>query len=510
MMNDSISSPIFWMYFSYVLSFIIPLFCGLTLLTVKGAVPSEQAGMHPRRLLGIIFTFSGLIFIPNMIQDIHKYITGELGLPIFDIVINLFLVPLYFFYFRKLTKPEKLTSRRIWPHLMPGILVLITSFFLSPLQEKIAGDGVFFNANLPLIIFRCASLILQAIMITLYTFRILHLKREHMQRLEENYSSMENIDLRWLNQAIPLAAFFAFIALFASCFQAIWSDYLFHISSILFTFYLFIHALNEPYICYTEQHAEIHEEEIISPNSCPETPVTTHMQRLEENYSSMENIDLRWLNQAIPLAAFFAFIALFASCFQAIWSDYLFHISSILFTFYLFIHALNEPYICYTEQHAEIHEEEIISPNSCPETPVTTPTSETELSPVFPPLPEKYLKNLGIKREKMKDELIRLFDEKEIYTNGNLTIADVAALLGTNRTYVSNVINNEFGFSFYQFVNKYRIQKATILLIQHPDMQIQEVASLSGFNSLSSFISSFKLNEGITPKQWKQRYVDPL
>ena len=43
MMNDSISSPIFWMYFSYVLSFIIPLFCGLTLLTVKGAVPSEQA-----------------------------------------------------------------------------------------------------------------------------------------------------------------------------------------------------------------------------------------------------------------------------------------------------------------------------------------------------------------------------------------------------------------------------------------------------------------------------------
>lgn len=80
MMNDSISSPIFWMYFSYVLSFIIPLFCGLTLLTVKGAVPSEQAGMHPRRLLGIIFTFSGLIFIPNMIQDIHKYITGELGL----------------------------------------------------------------------------------------------------------------------------------------------------------------------------------------------------------------------------------------------------------------------------------------------------------------------------------------------------------------------------------------------------------------------------------------------
>ena len=155
-MNDSISSPIFWMYFSYVLSFIIPLFCGLTLLTVKGAVPSEQAGMHPRRLLGIIFTFSGLIFIPNMIQDIHKYITGELGLPIFDIAINLFLVPLYFFYFRKLTKPEKLTSRRIWPHLMPGISVLITSFF-SHLVFKPSG-AIIYSTSVPYYsLFTCLS-----------------------------------------------------------------------------------------------------------------------------------------------------------------------------------------------------------------------------------------------------------------------------------------------------------------------------------------------------------------
>lgn len=121
---------------------------------------------------------------------------------------------------------------------MPGISVLITSFFLSPLQEKVAGNGVFLNANLPLIIFRCASLILQAIMITIYTLRILHLKREHMQRLEENYSFMEDIDLHWLNQAIPLAAFFAFVALFASCFQAIWSDYLFHIQFHIIHFLL--------------------------------------------------------------------------------------------------------------------------------------------------------------------------------------------------------------------------------------------------------------------------------
>lgn len=406
MMNDTLFSPTFWMYFSYVLSFVIPLFCGATLLTVKGATRGEQAGMHPRRVLGIIFTISGLLFIPNMIQDIHMNSTGELSFPEFDITIHLFLIPLYFFYFRKLTKPERLGTSKIWLHFLPGIIVFACGFFLLLLQEAPDSNSV-------LTIFRYTCLAIQAIMIVTYTICIFRLKREHVRTLEQNYSSKEDIDLHWLNYAIPMTILYAVIMLFTSFTQAAWSNYLVHLSFITFVFYLFIHALNEPYICYTAQHVQVED---------------------------------------VPLPP------------------------------------------C----------EEKVCPNELPV------PKEDEISSVFPPLPEKYLKNLGVKREKMKDELVRLFDEKEIYTNGNLTINDVAALLGTNRTYISNLINNEFGFSFYQFVNKYRIQKATILFIEHPEMQIQEVATLVGFNSLSSFISSFKLNEGIPPKQWKKRYVESV
>ena len=165
----------------------------------------------------------------------------------------------------------------------------------------------------------------------------------------------------------------------------------------------------------------------------------------------MEDIDLHWLNQAIPLAAFFAFVALFSSCFQAIWSNYLFHISSILFTFYLFIHALNEPYICYTEQQRKF-----MKRKSFPLIPVQNHLSSLQQAKRnYPPFFLLYPKSIEKSRDqKRKDEewTRPTFREKEIYTNGNLTITDVAALLGTNRTYVSNVINNEFGFSFYQFV----------------------------------------------------------
>lgn len=405
MTNENLFSSMFWMYFSYTLSFVIPLFCGLTLLTVKGPDHSKQAGIHSRYLLGIIFTLTGFLFILNMIQDIHKYNSGISGLPTFDITVNLFLIPLYFFYFRKLTTPKKLKTWEASLHFLPAFIVFAIDVIMLPAQSH--------NLHAPspsLDMFRIICLVIQIVILTTYAIYILELKRQHVSDLKENYSQVNGKNLSWINHAIPPAILYILVILITSTVPTIWSHYLFHISSIIFVFFLFIHALNEPHIPYIIQH---HRETIV------ELPTKS-------------------IQDTVP----------------------------------------------------------------------NTPTSE--ISQVFPPLPEKYLKNLKGKREKMKDELVRLFDEKEIYTNGNLTINDVAALLGTNRTYISNVINNEFGFSFYQFVNKYRIQKASILFIEQPNLQIQEVASLVGFNSLSSFISSFKLNEGITPKQWKQRYVNPL
>ncbi len=57
-------------------------------------------------------------------------------------------------------------------------------------------------------------------------------------------------------------------------------------------------------------------------------------------------------------------------------------------------------------------------PNSCPEPPVTAPTSETGIIPRFSALPGEVLKKSRDQKKKMKDELVHLFDEKEIYTNG--------------------------------------------------------------------------------------------
>ncbi len=104
-------------------------------------------------------------------------------------------------------------------------------------------------------------------------------------------------------------------------------------------------------------------------------------------------------------------------------------------------------------------------------------------------------------QDKIKDSLIELFEEREIYCKPNLRLDDLAAMLHTNKTYVSVVINEHFRINFYTLVNSYRIKKA-LALLEDPAIQIKNVWMQAGFNSQSSFNSLFKKEMQMTPSQW--------
>lgn len=412
-MISELLSSVFWIYFSYVLSFIVPLFCGLTLLLIKGQRTNTKTGIHPRYVLGIIFTLTGLLFIPNMLQNIYLLKTGKEVLPAFDIATHLLLIPLYFLYFKKLTTPERLNSKSILFYLLPAIIIFIIGTLILPNEEDVSvnpSDSIESIWSLSHL-FRYFCLFLQGLFILFYCIYILKLKKRYLQQIEESFSFVDGINLEWVSHAILLSILYGAIALLSMINTEPWTDHLHNICSLFFVFYLFIHALNEPYICYS--------------------------------------------------------------------------------TFY----TNPQPQVVTSQQKTAV------------ETPCPNSSQDETISPIFPPQPEHYLKILGTKKDKLRDELTRLFEQKKVFTRSTLTIHEVADMMNTNRTYISNIINNEFGLSFYQFVNKYRIQEATILFLEHPEMPVQEVASLVGFNSISSFITAFKINQGITPKQWKQLYT---
>ncbi len=109
--------------------------------------------------------------------------------------------------------------------------------------------------------------------------------------------------------------------------------------------------------------------------------------------------------------------------------------------------------------------------------------------------------------EQLKDQLLTLFKIKKIYINPDLRISSLCELLGTNRTYISRTINEEFHMNFNEFVNKFRVEEAKHLLSDknYTRFTMETIAEKSGFGSVNSFTRVFKESERITPGTYKSR-----
>lgn len=98
--------------------------------------------------------------------------------------------------------------------------------------------------------------------------------------------------------------------------------------------------------------------------------------------------------------------------------------------------------------------------------------------------------------------LMTLFEKEKLYMNMDIKIANVALMIGTNKTYLSRALNTRLSKNFCQFVNHYRIREVCSLFIDNPELEIRELAEQCGFNSSSNFSIVFKYNTGFTPIDW--------
>lgn len=106
--------------------------------------------------------------------------------------------------------------------------------------------------------------------------------------------------------------------------------------------------------------------------------------------------------------------------------------------------------------------------------------------------------------QNMLDHLMELINNEKIYLNNQLTIEDVAKKLNTNRTYLSQIINEKFDVNFNNFINKYRVKEAQQMLLKDSNkaFTIESIANSAGFHSKSSFNTAFKKFTGLTPSDF--------
>ncbi len=100
--------------------------------------------------------------------------------------------------------------------------------------------------------------------------------------------------------------------------------------------------------------------------------------------------------------------------------------------------------------------------------------------------------------EKIKSTLIR----EKTYKNANLTLPILAKKLNIRPQLLSQVLNDNLNKSFTQFINEYRIEEAKHLLKTQTHLKIDVIAENCGFNSNSTFYTTFKKLTNTTPAKY--------
>ncbi len=118
-----------------------------------------------------------------------------------------------------------------------------------------------------------------------------------------------------------------------------------------------------------------------------------------------------------------------------------------------------------------------------------------------------------------KDQLIRIIEKEDIFLQPDISDESIARLLRTNSSVVQELIEQDFGHSFDDFLNKRRIDAAVEKLdhpdFQHPDFQekdamqdiLTEVALNVGYTSKGHFSRMFKKIKDISPEKYMEKNI---
>lgn len=97
--------------------------------------------------------------------------------------------------------------------------------------------------------------------------------------------------------------------------------------------------------------------------------------------------------------------------------------------------------------------------------------------------------------------LDRLMKTEKAFRQKQISLNALASGLSTNTTYLSRIINENFGMNFSNYLNAYRIREAQKMFGQnkHESMTLEGIAESIGFQSRSTFNAAFKKITGVTP-----------
>jgi AraC-like DNA-binding protein len=108
----------------------------------------------------------------------------------------------------------------------------------------------------------------------------------------------------------------------------------------------------------------------------------------------------------------------------------------------------------------------------------------------------------------IQQKLKNCIHEEKPYLNSELTLPLLADQLKVAVHHLSQVINEQYGMNFSDFINQHRIEEMKIRLIDthYHHFKIEQIAFDTGFNSKSTFQAACKKFTGLTPSEYRKQY----
>lgn len=120
---------------------------------------------------------------------------------------------------------------------------------------------------------------------------------------------------------------------------------------------------------------------------------------------------------------------------------------------------------------------------------------------------EKYAKsNLDdTKKVELIERISNIMNDAAQICRDDFTSKELAQLVGSNTTYVSQVINETYGVSFSSLLGSSRVRLVCRRIgegASYANLTIEGIANSVGFKSRTAFINAFKREVGLTPSQY--------
>lgn len=104
----------------------------------------------------------------------------------------------------------------------------------------------------------------------------------------------------------------------------------------------------------------------------------------------------------------------------------------------------------------------------------------------------------------VQKNLLMLMEDEKFYCDEDLTLSRLSDALEITPHQLSALLNEHYNMNFNSFVNGYRIAESRKLLVDVPGRSTLSIAYAVGFNSYTTFYSSFKRATGLSPAHYRR------